>query len=205
MRRLGDRACLFPRPLRVPAKVLLDRVRAWPTVVDVVIVEKHFAAYFSADPSIDDAMISALAVPATAGPMVGKEHVLSVVYDGEDLLEIAARSRINQREVIERHTAVTYEVAMMGFQPGFAYLTGIDPVLVHPRRPMPRANVDAGAVAIAGRYSGVYPHASPGGWNLIGRLANGEMFDAESGPRLTLGDRVRFVESVELHATAEEK
>jgi KipI family sensor histidine kinase inhibitor len=80
---------------------------------------------------------------------------------------------------------------MLGFRPGFAYLTGLDPALVVPRRATPRPRVPAGALAIADVYTAVYPSESPGGWHLIGHVAE-PMFTA-AGARLSLGDRVRFV------------
>ena len=88
------------------------------------------------------------------------------------------------------HAAGSYEVDTMGFQPGFAYLVGLDPRIAQPRRATPRARVPAGALGIAGDYTGVYPFASPGGWNLIGRVV--EPMWTPDGPRLALGDRVQF-------------
>ena len=84
--------------------------------------------------------------------------------------------------------------AFLGFQPGFAYLTGGDELLHVPRREVPRTQVPGGSVAIAGPYSGVYPRDSPGGWRLLGRAAVA-MFDPAGEPPALLapGDRVRFV------------
>ena len=87
----------------------------------------------------------------------------------------------------------TYEVAFLGFLPGFAYLTGIDPALALPRRATPRPRVPAGALAIAAGYAGIYPIASPGGWHLLG-TALVPVWDDE-GPRFAPSDRVRFVEA----------
>lgn len=192
MRKLGDRALLIERPPSVPARVLFERVRAWPNAIDAVITESHFAAYFSADPSIDVVAIAALSARWTEAITPAREHVLRVRYVGEDLDEVAARSRVAPSEVVRLHSEATYEVAMMGFIPGFAYLTGIDPAIVVARRAVPRASVPAGSVAVAGPYTGIYPRESPGGWNLIGELVDGEMFDADTGPLLALGDRLRF-------------
>jgi KipI family sensor histidine kinase inhibitor len=77
--------------------------------------------------------------------------------------------------------------------PGFAYLRGLDPRLVIPRRATPRPRVPAGAVAIGGPYTGVYPLASPGGWHLLGTAIGAALFDVRSGATLALGDRVTFV------------
>ena len=127
-------------------------------------------------------------------------HVLPVRYDGPDLAAVAAACGITPERVIGLHTAATYVVAAVGFQPGFAYLTGLDPALRLPRRAAPRRRVSPGAVAIAAAYAAVYPHASPGGWHLIGETAE-ELFSArqprdgeghDAGARLRVGDRVRF-------------
>lgn len=92
-----------------------------------------------------------------------------VVYDGADLADVAAEAGISVDEVIARHTGRELVVGWLGFAPGFAYLTGLDPVLHLPRLATPRTSVPAGSVAVAGPYSAVYPTASPGGWRLLGR------------------------------------
>jgi len=117
-----------------------------------------------------------------------------VVYDGEDVTEVAALTGLSESEVIARHAAAAYEVAFTGFAPGFAYLAGLDPALHVPRRATPRQRIPAGAVAIAGEFTGVYPAASPGGWRLLGRALD-EMWNLERTPPALLrpGMRVRFV------------
>ncbi|MCL2465368.1 MAG: urea amidolyase family protein, partial [Micrococcales bacterium] len=120
---------------------------------------------------------------------------IPVVYDGEDLAEVAALTGLAPDEVAARHAAGRYRVAFGGFMPGFAYLTGLDPVLVVPRRATPRTRVPAGAVAVAGQYAAVYPRATPGGWRLLGRTET-VMFDLarDEHPALLMpGDEVRFV------------
>lgn len=91
-----------------------------------------------------------------------------VVYDGEDLAEVSRLTGLTEAEVVARHTERDYLVAFGGFAPGWAYLTGVDPVLHLPRRRNPRPRIPAGAVAIAGGFTGVYPRESPGGWHLLG-------------------------------------
>ncbi len=95
--------------------------------------------------------------------------------------------------VITRHTSVDYRAAFCGFAPGFAYLIGLDPQLVLPRRQSPRSEVPAGSVAIAAQYSAVYPRSSPGGWHILGSC-DVEMFNPErSQPALLMpGFTVRF-------------
>jgi KipI family sensor histidine kinase inhibitor len=117
-----------------------------------------------------------------------------VVYDGQDLAEVAARTHLSASEVVQRHTAPEYLVAFLGFVPGFPYLVGLDPALHVPRRPTPRTRVPAGSVGLAGSQTGVYPASSPGGWQLIGRTEV-VLFDVAREPPalLAAGDRLRFV------------
>jgi KipI family sensor histidine kinase inhibitor len=125
----------------------------------------------------------------TSGPLVE----IPLRYDGEDLAEVARLAGLTVEEVIRRHQASEFTVAFCGFAPGFAYLVGGDPALQVPRRATPRPQVPAGAVALGGGYCGVYPQATPGGWQLIGRTSMA-MWDPDRDPpaRLTPGMRVRF-------------
>ncbi|GAA4219985.1 KipI family sensor histidine kinase inhibitor [Streptosporangium album] len=128
-----------------------------------------------------------------AAPASGRTVTVPVVYDGADLDDVAALSGLSAREVVERHTGRDLVVGWLGFAPGFAYLIGLDPVLHVPRLSTPRTAVPAGAVAIAGPYSAVYPSASPGGWRLLGRSLLA-VWDVAADPPavLTPGTRVRF-------------
>ena len=112
---------------------------------------------------------------------------------GPDLRDVAAHAGMSTGEVIARHTAADYRVAMLGFAPGFPYLLGLDPALAMPRRADPRLNVAAGSVAIGGMQTGIYPQALPGGWQLIGRTPL-TLFALQATPPSLLqpGDRVRF-------------
>jgi inhibitor of KinA len=114
--------------------------------------------------------------------------------DGPDLTFVAEQHRLTPTEVVQRHTAAVYQVGMMGFTPGFAYLMGLDPDLSTPRLDNPRTLVPAGSVGIAGTQTGVYPLESPGGWQLIGRT-DLTLFDPVHEPHFLLapGDEVRFV------------
>ena len=118
---------------------------------------------------------------------------IPVRYDGDDLAEVAQLASLSAAEVVARHTAASYTVDFLGFAPGFAYLSGLDPVLHVSRLDTPRTVVPAGAVAIAGEYSAVYPRSSPGGWRLIGHT-DATMFDVEAQPPALLraGMRVQF-------------
>ena len=131
--------------------------------------------------------------PGALPPAAGRLVELPVVYDGEDLEEVARLTGLTPEQVVQRHTAVEYEVAFLGFAPGFPYLVGLDPALHVPRRATPRTRVPAGAVGLAGAQTGVYPQATPGGWQLVGRT-DAVLFDAARTPPalLAAGDRLRF-------------
>ena len=128
------------------------------------------------------------------GPVVE----IPVCYGGEygpDLAYVASYHQITEEEVIRRHSAGVYLVYMLGFLPGFAYMGGMDESIACPRLTSPRAKIPAGSVGIAGSQTGVYPLASPGGWQLIGRtpLKMFEMQGEKAVFTLKAGDRVRFV------------
>lgn len=126
----------------------------------------------------------------TDGPCVQ----IPVVYDGQDLGDVARLTGLDEDEVVRAHTGQTWTVAFVGFAPGFGYLTGQDRRLHVPRRSDPRVRVPAGAVGLAGEFSGIYPRESPGGWQLLGRTPT-PVWDLDRDPPALLqpGTRVRFV------------
>ena len=127
-------------------------------------------------------------------PTVGaREHVIPTRYDGVDLPDVSAATGLSVEEVINRHSAGVYRVDILGFVPGFAYLSQLDESLVLPRREQPRPRVTPGSVAIAGAQTAVYPLATPGGWHIIGST-DAVMFDPKrpEPALLRAGDTVRF-------------
>jgi KipI family sensor histidine kinase inhibitor len=122
-----------------------------------------------------------------------REHLIPVHYDGMDLDTIAGATGLSISEVVERHTGRAYTVDLLGFVPGFAYLSELDSSLQVPRRAEPRPRVPAGSVAIAAAQTAVYPLDTPGGWHIIGRTET-VMFDPARDPPALLraGDTVRF-------------
>jgi KipI family sensor histidine kinase inhibitor len=116
----------------------------------------------------------------------GKTVILPVQYDGEDLERVATHTGLSRQQVIRLHAGGKYVVAMIGFLPHFPYLIGLPTRLATPRLSTPRLRVPAGAVAIGGAQTGVYPRESPGGWNLIGRTDPALLIP------LAPGDRVVF-------------
>jgi len=123
----------------------------------------------------------------------GPEVRIPVRYDGIDFAEVAELTGLGADAVIEAHSAAVYTVAFCGFMHGFGYLAGLPPQLHVPRRSTPRPRVDAGSVAIAGEWAGVYPSASPGGWRLLGNTDVVMWDEARGRPGLLEpGMRVRF-------------
>ncbi|MCG9899250.1 MAG: 5-oxoprolinase subunit PxpB [Hydrotalea sp.] len=127
---------------------------------------------------------------------VSKTHIIPVCYDvslAPDIEEVARISGVELDYIIQLHTSVEYEVSMMGFLPGFAYMDGLPAPIHVPRLSKPRTEVPAGSVAIAGTSTAIYPVASPGGWRIIGRTPLSMLSDdIESPTRFNVGDRVRF-------------
>jgi KipI family sensor histidine kinase inhibitor len=119
---------------------------------------------------------------------------LPVVFDGPDLHDVAAAVGLDVSDVVDRLVTTTWTTAFTGFAPGFGYLVGGE--LAVPRLASPRARVPAGSVGLAGPYAGVYPRASPGGWRLVGTVAEPapRLFDADRDPPALVrpGVRVRF-------------
>lgn len=131
---------------------------------------------------------------AAANPRVVHIPTLYGGDMGPDIGFVAAHAGLSEQAVVDIHSAADYLVYMMGFSPGFAYLGGLDARLTTPRLVSPRAEIPAGAVGIAESQTGVYPVASPGGWQLIGRTPL-KLFDPARQPPalLSAGDYARFI------------
>jgi KipI family sensor histidine kinase inhibitor len=121
---------------------------------------------------------------------------IPVVYGdtyGPDLEWVADFHKISPEEVIQLHTQPLYRVYMIGFMPGYPYLGEVPDALVTPRRETPRTRVPKGSVAIAQKQTGIYPVASPGGWQIIGRTPVGLFDPGKKQPSLmVMGDQVQF-------------
>jgi inhibitor of KinA len=180
-----------------------------PGLVEIVpaytTVTAHYdaAAVIAAGAPVDDVVgwlalrVEQAMVRASARSLrKGRTVEISVCYGGEfgpDLARVAAQAKLSPEEVVKRHAAGDYLVCLVGFSPGFPYLAGLAPELATPRLARPRAQVPAGSVGIAGAQTGVYPLATPGGWNLIGRTPL-KLFCPDQTPPVLLqaGDRVKF-------------
>lgn len=139
------------------------------------------------------------AMMTQASPIAGDPVEIPVCYCSEcgpDLPFVAEHNQLTPEEVIKIHTSRTYTVNMIGFMPGFPYLSGMSERISAPRLPTPRKFVPAGSVGIAGGQTGIYPFASPGGWRLIGRTWL-PLFQPDKEPPslLAAGDAVRFTPS----------
>jgi inhibitor of KinA len=212
---LGDRAVLVRLGDRVEegthrrVRALCDRLEAArvPGVVDVVPAFASVALHLDPaalrpDGSPVPAALAAALEAALEEPLVSPEPPSRVVelpvrYGGEagpDLEEVARRAGLSPEEAVALHAGAEYRVHALGFLPGFPYLGGLPERLATPRRATPRERVPAGSVAIGGSQAGVYPFASPGGWNVIGHTPL-RLFRPEADPPalLRVGDRVRFV------------
>jgi KipI family sensor histidine kinase inhibitor len=134
--------------------------------------------------------------PEVTGPgAAADEDVIEipVSYDGPDLGDVARLTGLSEQDVVAAHTGTEWRVAFGGFAPGFGYLVTDHQKLHVPRRDSARTAVPAGAVGLAGEYTGVYPRESPGGWQLIG-TTDAPMWDLERDPPALLrpGARIRF-------------
>ncbi|AIR04232.1 5-oxoprolinase subunit PxpB [Cedecea neteri] len=122
---------------------------------------------------------------------------IPVVYGGvagPDLDAVARQNDLTPAQVVALHSSAEYIVYFLGFQPGFAYLGGLPDILATPRRAEPRLEVAAGSVGIGGSQTGIYPLATPGGWQIIGRTPLSLFNPDNASPTLLLpGDSVRFV------------
>jgi KipI family sensor histidine kinase inhibitor len=171
--------------------------RPLPGTVDVVPGARTLLVVFDPALTTRERLSAAIAQrpPSATGPVDRGLVEIPVRYDGEDLAEVARATGLGVREVVRRHAGACYTVAFGGFAPGFAYLAGLDPLLRLPRRPVPRVRVAPGSVAVADRFTSVYPRESPGGWHLLGRTET-VMWDLDRSPPALLspGCRVRFIE-----------
>ncbi len=141
---------------------------------------------------VEDALYELKPLPAEQG----RSHLIPVWFDlsvGPDLQRISDLAGLPAAQIIQCYCAHQYQVFALGFAPGFAYMGLVEPALATPRLASPRRCVPAGSLGIAERQTAIYPLASPGGWNIIGRSAVA-LFDRdrEGFSLLRPGDRVRF-------------
>lgn len=198
-RWVGDRALLrtFTGPVtegNAAARALARRVEPLGEVEDAVPGAASVLVTLRPGIAPGSELVRALESPPAPNEIAPTaHHEIDVVYDGEDLDDVARLTGLGADEIVALHSGDAYTVAFLGFSPGFGYLLGLPQALHVPRLDTPRVRVPAGAVAIAGEWAGIYPSATPGGWRLLGRT-EAALFDARRDPPATLapGDRVRF-------------
>jgi len=201
MRPVGDHAALFEFPdnAAVHAAARLAHERYGDQLVEVVPGHETLLLVWRPGSALSD--ISELGLDRASSEISDEDGpsspavTIPVSYDGADLGAVAETLCLSIEVVVQLHGAVEYTVAFMGFSPGFPYLLAPErvPLLELPRLRTPRTEVPAGSVAVAAGYCGIYPRASPGGWNLLGRTEV-VLFDPERERPALLepGMRVRF-------------
>lgn len=213
IRPAGDRAVLLIPPRAVRTVELAEALRAGRIdgVLDALPAAETVLVTVRSPADMDRVqrelrkVVSASATRSATEPASGSRGAASaegepidipVHYDGADLDDVARILGIRREEVVAAHTGTVWRCAFVGFAPGFGYLESADGRLSVPRRDVPRTAIPAGAVALAGGYSAVYPRATPGGWRLIGRT-DLRMWDVERDPPALVraGVTVRFVDA----------
>lgn len=203
---LGERAAVLelepPLSLESQKRIwsLTTRLREYPNVAEVIPGMNNITLLLSvpqADPvEALEKLQQWWEESESTQPEV--RHIdIPVIYggaEGPDLEEVARLHNLTARQTVELHSSAEYVVYFLGFQPGFGYLGGLPEALHTPRRAVPRVKVPQGSVGIGGSHTGVYPLASPGGWQIIGNTPLA-LFDpqASSSTLLRPGDSVRFV------------
>jgi inhibitor of KinA len=199
---LGDAALLaelgtrLDTALNTRAIALASALKKRRDVRQAVAGYASVTVHFDPDQTTHDALAAAIKrLASKRAPMAepGRLHRIPVVYDGPDLEAVADQLGLTPTNVAEIHARPIYRVFLIGFVPGWGYLGPLPEELELPRRHVPRTKVPAGSVAIAGRQTGIYPLATPGGWHLIGRTSV-RLFLPDSDPPCLFraGDRVKF-------------
>lgn len=203
--------CSLPPPAELQKQqriwLVAEQMRQQPNVQEVVVGMNNFTLFyhFDTNPTALEQQVLHYWQQSEQQTETRQSRLIEIPVHyggefGEDLFDVAKFHHTTPKEIIRRHTAPTYTVFMMGFQPGFPYLGGLPENLHTPRREQPRTKVPAGSVGIGGSQTGVYPFTSPGGWQLLGRTEM-PLFDIRQEPPVLLmaGDNVKFVaESITL-------
>jgi inhibitor of KinA len=181
-----------------PLPGMIEAIPAYSSLTvyyDVVKAKKIIAKGQTAFEAIKQELDKRLQQPVQQKNISERLIKIPVCYEEEyalDMRPLTASKNISAEEVVRIHTAVTYKVYMLGFLPGFAYMGEVDERIAVPRKSQP-VTVMAGSVGIAGRQTGIYPFASPGGWSIIGRTPL-TLFDAykKDATLLRAGDIIQF-------------
>ncbi|KYH46058.1 carboxyltransferase domain-containing protein [Branchiibius sp. NY16-3462-2] len=193
IRPYADRGLLVDLPSRAGRRALLQ---ALDGRADLEVVAGEQSVLVIAPPGrratvADELRALDLSRPVAASATT--EHTIPVTYDGDDLAVVADIWSCSPDGVADRHAAISWTVEFLGFTPGFGYLVTDEALPQMPRRESPRTRIPPGSVALAAHYCGIYPQATPGGWQLIGRT-DVTLFDPTAADPVLLhpGDTVRF-------------
>lgn len=167
-------------------------------VLELVISYNTLVIYF--DDTVTDhetlsESLQSLTLSSTAQQQI-TTYIIPVCYEAPfnlDLDEMASIHNKTTEEIIQIHTSKPYLIYMLGFMPGFPFLGGLDESIATPRKASPRKEIPAGSVGIANAQTGIYPLASPGGWNIIGKTPL-RLFDPKRNPEVyyEAGDYIKF-------------
>jgi len=190
---------LFQKLKALELPFIIDIIPAYASLTvyyNVVEVRQHLdgnATAYKAMQHLLESTISSLLAEEEVLPRSIKVPVCYSSKYAPDLKGLAGAKGLTAEEVIHLHTSKTYRVYMIGFMPGFPYMGEVNEQIAMPRKLQPRVQVEAGAVGIAGRQTGIYPQASPGGWQIIGRTPVA-LFDPhrQIPTLLKPGDEVEF-------------
>ena len=186
--------------LKHPFPGFIESVPAYASATiffDPIAVRGNFGQFDTAFDAVSDITLTAMATSQESKEALHRIVEIPVRFDTDnnfDLEFVANSNGLSAVDVVEIFTSTVYRVYMLGFLPGFSYMGEVDERIATPRKETPRTHVPAGSVGIAGRQTGIYSLASPGGWQIIGRT-DVEMFtpNAASPCYLRPGDSVSFV------------
>lgn len=181
-----------------PIPGMIEAIPAYSSLTihyDVLALKNKSTAGSTIFEWVKDQLLEKLRQPIEQTEVKERLIKIPVCYENEfalDIKQLAAIKNISVEEVIQLHTAKSYKIFMLGFLPGFSYMGEVDERIAVPRKPQP-VNIVGGSVGIAGKQTGIYPIASPGGWQIIGQTPL-KLFDVEKDESTLFraGDRVQF-------------
>lgn len=166
-----------------PLPGTLDLIPAYASltiVFDLGVVASRFQGLAGMKTLIEEKLGEAFAAVIPEGRL----YEIPCIYEGPDLASVASACGLSEQEIIRIHSGKEYTVYFLGFLPGFAYMGSTDERITVARKEKP-VPIKAGDIGLAGNQTGVYPSASPGGWQIIGHTS--------AIPHFRAGDRVRFI------------
>lgn len=215
---LGDQAVIleFARDINLETHKIIQKITAFldeisptwlveyiPAFTTLTIVYSIKSFLTSSSPYLSvcneiNKLIENVQVEAEFASRLMKIPVLYGGQYGPDLEYVANYHQITIEKVIDLHTNGNYFVHMIGFSPGFPFISGLAKKITTPRKSTPRLSIPARSVGIAGNQTGIYPIETPGGWQIIGRTALDLFLPTEEIPSLLRpGDKLKFYQITE--------